>query len=84
MRGVFALDGELWGSVSAMREPSSPDFGAREVSFFRRVAPHLAAGLKAAVLRSEALAEPNGNDPPGVLALDRAGRVVQHTAAVER
>ncbi|MGH3145273.1 MAG: hypothetical protein ACRDTR_05675, partial [Rubrobacter sp.] len=84
VRGVFALDGELWGSITAMREPDSPDFDAREVAFFRRVAPHLAAGLRAAVLRSEALAEPDGDDSPGVLVLDRAGRVVQHTAAAER
>jgi DNA-binding CsgD family transcriptional regulator len=84
VRGVFALDGELWGCISAMREPGSPDFDAREVEFFRRVAPHLAAGLKAAALRSEALAEPDGDDSPGVLVLDRAGRVLQHTGAAKR
>jgi len=84
MRGVFAVDGELWGSITAMREPESPDFDAREVAFFRRIAPHLAAGLKAAALRSEALAEPNGDNSPGVLVLDRAGRVLQYTAAAER
>jgi DNA-binding CsgD family transcriptional regulator len=84
VRGVFALDGELWGSVSALREPASADFDAREVSFFRRIAPHLAAGLKAAALRSEALAEPDGDGSPGVLVIDRAGRVVQHTSAAER
>lgn len=84
VRGVFALDGELWGSVTAMREPASPDFDAREVEFFRRVAPHLAAGLKAAALRSEALAEADGDGSPGILVLDRAGRVLQHTGAAER
>lgn len=84
VRGVFALDGELWGSIAAMREPGSPDFDAREIAFFHRIAPHLAAGLKAAVLRSEALAEPDGDGSPGVLVLDRAGRVLQHTGAAER
>ncbi len=84
LRSVFALDGELWGSLEAMREPGSPDFDAREVAFFRRIAPHLAAGLKAAALRSEAIAEPHGEDSPGVLVLDGAGRVVQHTGAAER
>lgn len=84
VRGVFALDGELWGCISALREPTSPDFDAREVAFFGRVAPHLAVGLKAAALRSEALGEPDGDDSPGVLVLDRAGRVVQHTGAAER
>lgn len=77
VRGVFAQDGELWGSFTAMREPKSPDFDAREIAFFRRVAPHLAAGLKAATIRSNALAEPYGYDSPGVLVLDRMGRVVQ-------
>jgi DNA-binding CsgD family transcriptional regulator len=84
VRGVFTLDGELWGSLEGMREPGSPDFDAREAAFFGRVAPHLAAGLKAATLRSEALTEPDGEDSPGVLVLDRAGRVVQHTGAAER
>jgi DNA-binding CsgD family transcriptional regulator len=84
LRGVFAVDGKLWGSVTAMRERGSPDFGAREATFFRRVAPHLAAGLKAATLRSQAIREPDGEDSPGVLVLDLAGRVVQHTAAAER
>src|SRR5215217_3507652 len=84
VHGVFALDGELWGSVTAMREPVSPDFDSREVAFFRRIGPHLAAGLKAAALRSEALSEPDGYNSPGVLVLDRAGRVVQSTSAAER
>jgi DNA-binding CsgD family transcriptional regulator len=84
LRGVFALDGELWGSVTAMRELGSPDFEAREVAFFHRIAPHLAAGLKAAALRSEALGESDRDDSPAVLVLDRAGRIVQHTGAAER
>jgi DNA-binding CsgD family transcriptional regulator len=84
LRGVFALDGELWGSVTAMREPTSPDFDAREVAFFRRIAPHLAAGLRTAALRSEALSEASGDESPGVLILDGMGRVVRHTSAAER
>lgn len=84
VRGVFALDGELWGSVTAMRESGSPDFDSREVAFFSRVAPHLAAGLKAAALHSEALTEPDGDGSPGVLVLDRTGRVVQRTRSAER
>jgi DNA-binding CsgD family transcriptional regulator len=84
VRGVFASDGELWGSVNALREPSSPDFDANEVAFFRRIAPHMAAALRAAALRSEALAERQVEASPGVLVLDRAGQVVQHTGAAER
>jgi DNA-binding CsgD family transcriptional regulator len=85
LRGVFALDGEMWGSISANREPASPDFDARDLSFFHRIAPHLAAGLKAATLHSKALAEPDEDTAiPGVLVLDDKGRIVQHTWAAER
>jgi DNA-binding CsgD family transcriptional regulator len=86
VRGTFALNGELWGSISTLRKPGSPDFDAREVAFFRRVAPHLAAGLKAAALHSEAAAEESVTDVmvPGVLVLDKRGRVNQHTWAAER
>jgi DNA-binding CsgD family transcriptional regulator len=86
VRGAFALDSELWGSITTLREPGSPDFDAREVAFFRRVAPHLAAGLKAAALRSEAVTEQSDADAmvPGVLVLDQQARVNQHTGAAER
>ncbi len=84
LRGVFALHGKLWGCITAMREAGGPDFDVREVALFRRIAPHLAAGLKAAALRSDALAAPVGDTAPGVLVLDDKGGVVQHTRAAER
>jgi DNA-binding CsgD family transcriptional regulator len=84
VRGIFALGEQLWGSISMLRDPGSPNFDAREVAFFRRIAPHLAAGLKAAVLRSEALTASDGDDVPGVLVLDYKGRVIQNTWAAER
>jgi DNA-binding CsgD family transcriptional regulator len=84
VRGIFALNGELWGSISTLREPSSPDFEDREVAFFRRIAPHLAAGLKAAALRSEALSEQPGECVPGVLVIDHEGQLVQQTWAAEQ
>jgi DNA-binding CsgD family transcriptional regulator len=84
IRNVFTTGGQIWGCGSTWREPGSPDFTDREVDFFRRIAPHLAAGLKAAALRTEALAESGEDSIPGVLVLDHKGRVVQHTQAAER
>ena len=84
IRNVFATGGEIWGCGSVWREPGSPDFNVRELAFFRRIAPHLAAGLKGAALRSDALADPAGDNAPGVLVLDQLGGVVQHTWATER
>lgn len=84
IRSVFATGGEIWGCGSTWRAPGSPDFDAREIDFFRRIAPHLAAGLKVAALRTEALAEPGKDNIPGVLVLDHKGQVVQHTQDAER
>jgi DNA-binding CsgD family transcriptional regulator len=83
LRCVYALDGMSWGGISVFRERGSPDFTDREAALVRRLSPHLAAGLKAAMLRFPV---PNGAtvpSGPGVLMLDRRGRVIQHTPAAE-
>lgn len=79
--GSAFIDGGLWGGMDLMREAGDPDFTARDVSLARRVAPHVGAGLKAAALRSRTASEPSGPDLPGVLTLDREGRVLSHTPA---
>ena len=66
------------------RRADAPDFGPREVRLLKRVAPHVGAGLKAAALRLRATTAPGGPDVPGVLTLDRGGRVLSHTPAARR
>ena len=84
LRSVFVLHGELWGSMTAMRERNSPDFDERDVAFFKRIAPHVATGLKMSMLRSESRANPNNTaSSPGVLALDQSGRITQYTPAAK-
>jgi hypothetical protein len=73
-RGVFTVSQGLWGAMCTIRERGRPDFNAREVALLRRIAPHLGAGLKAAVLRSQASPKDNGDGTPGVLVLDRRGK----------
>ncbi len=75
---------EIWGGMDLFRERDRPDFDPREVVLLRRISPHLGAGLKAAMLRLRAAAEPDGDGVPGVLTLNREGQVVQHTPAAER
>ena len=84
LRGVFTAGKELWGAIDVRRERGRPDFEAREVRLFRRVAPHLGSGLKAAVVRSQAPQEKGGDSIPGVLVLDNGGRVSHYTMAAER
>jgi DNA-binding CsgD family transcriptional regulator len=81
--GAVFADKNLWGGGYLMREAGDHDFSSMEVALLERIAPHVGAGLKAAALRSRAVAEPVTNDIPGVLTLNRSGRVVSHTPAVE-
>jgi DNA-binding CsgD family transcriptional regulator len=84
LRGLFDSGGERWGGLTLWREHGGPDFADREVALVRRLAPHLAAGLRAAALRERADTGDTPTGGPGVLVLDRSGRVVQHTPAVGR
>ena len=83
--GVFT-DGPAWGGMDLIRGSDPPDFSRREVALFRRVAPHVGTGLKVAALRQETLADKADSMPaiPGVLNLDRDGRIVSHTPAAAR
>jgi DNA-binding CsgD family transcriptional regulator len=83
-RGIFTARQELWGALCAIRERGSPDFGPREISLIRRIAPHVGAGLKASVLRSRSSAEGDVDGTPGVLVLDHQGLVSHYTPAAER
>jgi DNA-binding CsgD family transcriptional regulator len=80
--GAF-VEGSLWGGMDLIREEGDPDFSGTEAALVRRIAPHIGAGLKAAALRSRATAEQDSPDVPGVLTLDRSGRVVSHTPSAE-
>jgi len=53
-----------WGGLDLMREKGRPDFDAREVTLLHRIIPHLSSGLKAAVLRKQASAKPEGESAP--------------------
>lgn len=84
MRSAFTAGGRMWGSMDLIRERGRPDFVPREAALLKRLAPHLGVGLRAAALRARAPVEQSGSYEPGVLTLDRSGRVTQHTPAAER
>lgn len=82
--GSAFIEGGLWGGMDLIREAGSRDFSARETELVKSVAPFVGSGLKAAALRSRAIAGQDGPDLPGVLTLDRAGNVLSHTPAARR
>lgn len=79
------VDRGLWGELHLTREQGSPDFSEHDVDLIRQAAPRVAAGLKSAALRARAemVTEHEACEAPGVLILDRAGRVVSSTANVD-
>jgi DNA-binding CsgD family transcriptional regulator len=93
LRCVYALDGTPWGGISALRERGRADFTNREAALMSQLAPHLAAGLKAAALCAPVApgapvssGTPTGADTPGgpaVLVLDHRGRVTHYTPMAE-
>jgi DNA-binding CsgD family transcriptional regulator len=56
LRTVLATRAGLWGFSCMLRRGDGARFGAFEQRFMRRVAPHIAAGLRSAALLGEAAA----------------------------
>ncbi len=83
---VFTTGRAIWGSVDLAREAGRPDFAPHEAALLKRLAPHVSVGLKVAALRAQASLQEQEQDAdvPGVLTLDRRGRVIQHTPSAER
>ena len=84
---IFSAGGELQGFLCLLRESCSPGYGEHETRFMRRIAPHLARGLKAAAITAtgnEAATNEQdgahcGHAVPGVVVLDLKGRITLRT-----
>jgi DNA-binding CsgD family transcriptional regulator len=83
LRGVYAWHGQPWGGVSMLRERGQRDFSDEAVTLLGRLTPHIAAGLRASLLRSTAADARATPETAGVIVLDDAGRVASFTLAAE-
>jgi DNA-binding CsgD family transcriptional regulator len=83
LRAALLTGGACWGFLCLHRERSSPPFTAAEAAFLGRLTPHMALGLrKALLLRNTAGAA--APDEPGVLLLADDLSVVAITPAASR
>jgi hypothetical protein len=82
LRGACTVGKERWGGVDLTRERGRPDFDDREVGLLRQLVPHLGAGLRAAVLLSQASLEAHEDGIPVVLVLDHRRWTVSHYNAM--
>ncbi len=79
LRAVLRTGDACWGLMCLHRE-SGRTFSSADEQLIKRLAPHLAEGLRAGLLMARA-AEGPAAGAPGLVVLDRSGELVAATAA---
>ncbi len=83
LRAALITSGVCWGFLCLHRDRSSPHFTAAEAAFIGRLTPHIALGLRKALLLGNTTGPPLP-DEPGLLLLAEDLSVVAITPAAER
>jgi hypothetical protein len=82
LRAVLRVGRACWGYICLHREAGAP-FSGQEVAYVRRLAPHLAEGIRAGILvASTELADVA--DAPGLVVVGSDGSLLSTTEAGER
>jgi DNA-binding CsgD family transcriptional regulator len=83
LRAVLKVGSKCWGFMCLHRERSGPDFTPAEAAFLARLAPHLAEGLRAALLLGDSRSASPQPDGPGLVLLADDLSLVAITPAAE-
>ncbi len=83
LRAALMTSGVCWGFLCLHRDRSSPHFTAAEAAFLGRLTPHIALGLRKALLLGSKTG-PLVPDEPGLLLLAEDLEVLAITPAAER
>ena len=81
LRAALMVGPKCWGFMCLHRERSSPNFTPAEAALLARLAPHLAEGLRAALLLGDSRATPQPDGPGLVLLADDLSLVAITPAA---
>jgi DNA-binding CsgD family transcriptional regulator len=86
LRAAFVAAGRCWGVMCLHRADAATGFTAAEVALVRRVAPHIAEGLRRAIVLETQTRPPLQGRPrrPGVIILDDDMAVTSINADAER
>lgn len=80
LRAALMSGGRCWGVICLHREDATAGFSEADLGVVRRLAPHLAEGLRRSLLVGERRA---GSAGPGVIVLDAGLRVVSMSPEAE-
>src|SRR5829696_7319099 len=83
LRAALVVGSKCWGFMCLHRERSSPNFTPAEAALLARLAPHLAEGLRAALLLGDSRATTPQPDGPGLVLLADDLSLVAITPAAE-
>lgn len=84
LRAALITRDICWGFLCLHRDRSSPPFTPAEAAFLNRLTPHLAEGLRNALLLGAATATPYFDDAPGLLLLADDFSITAMTPTAER
>ena len=84
LRTAFRVDSATWGVMCLHRADGPAGFEAGDVELLRRVGPHIAEGLRRAVLLASATGEADDLTEPGVLLLQPDLGIASVTPAADR
>ncbi len=79
MRAVFVMNAACWGTLCLHRERGAPEYTATEAAFLARLTPHIAEGLRKALLLANT-STTTAPDGPGILILSEEYSVVTMNA----
>src|SRR5215212_8075442 len=83
LRAALVVGSKCWGFMCLHRERTSPNFTSAEAALLARLAPHLADGLRAALLLGDSRATTPQPDGPGLVLLADDLSLVAITPAAE-
>src|ERR687894_2248077 len=83
LRAALRIGSKCWGFMCLHRERSSPNFTPTEAALLARLAPHLAEGLRNALLVGGSQGTSSSSDGPGLLLLADDLSLVAITPAAE-
>src|SRR5215212_11061886 len=69
LRAALVVGSKCWGFMCLHRERNSPNFTPAEAAFLAKLAPHLAEGLRTALLVGDARVASLPSDGPGLVLL---------------
>lgn len=83
VRAVLRVDGVCWGLMCLHRERYAPGFTAAEVATLAQIMPHVATGLRSALLRNE-MAGASREDGPALVLLGQDHAIAALSPSAER